>query len=85
MIHSLNTEYRQLDILRMRFLGSVQENEGIIQTDDFRNLLRSVIRNAPKEFEELFVEIIQNSKTTINYYKLCEIVSLYQYHFHIAK
>ena len=85
MIHEQNVEYRQLDILRMRFLGSIEESGGIIKMDDFMYLLRSVIRGASKEFEQLFVDTIQGENNTINYHKLCEIISVYQYHFYTAK
>jgi len=48
-------------------------------------MLNSVIRNCPKNFEELLIEEIRNDINTINYYKLCEILNLFQYHLHHIK
>ncbi len=80
MIHSLNVEYRQLNILRMRFLRTLQECKGVIQPAEFETALRSVMKNPSTEFVELFLRTIKADDGTINYYKLCEIINLYQYH-----
>lgn len=48
-------------------------------------MLHCVIKDRSKEFEELFIDQIKEENDTINYYKLCEIISLYQYNLHFAK
>ena len=85
MIHAQNIEYRQLDILRVRFLQSIQESAGLIKEADFRDLFRCVVRDTSLELEQKLIESISEQKGTINYYKLCEIINLYQYHFFRVK
>lgn len=85
MIYSLNIEYRELNILRVRFLRSLQESKGVIQIGEFSKMLKCVIRNCPKKLEDLLIEQTRGENNTINYHKLCEILNLFQYHLHYMK
>ncbi len=77
----MNIEYRQLDVLRVRFLHDIQRSGGNILPEDFFGLFRCVAPNAPPELERKFAAAIRSEDgSSIDYYKLCDIIGMYQYH-----
>ncbi len=79
IIYALKVEYRQLNILRVRFLRSLEETRGRIPLADFLGVLRLIVPNSTPAFESAFIEQIQEDARTINYYKLCDLINTFQY------
>jgi len=85
MIYEMRIEYRELNILRVRFLRSLQESGGLIHLKEFSKMLNSVIRNCNKDFERLLIDQVKEDQNSISYHKLCELINHFQYQLHFVK
>ena len=79
MLYKLHVEYRELAVLRLRLLKEAQINGGTVPIEDFKKLIKCIIKESTESLEKCLIEAVRADDKSVSYCKLSSLINKFQY------